>query len=305
MSDAEAALALLPPDRREDVRALLDGLRALEGASALALGGSWARRLGRPDSDVDLALYYEAPRAALVAGLRVLAERCALRPPTVTDFYAWGPWVNGGAWIETPSGRVDVLYRSLEQVRRVVADAQQGRFETHYGQTPTHGFHSVIYLAETQACRPAWDPGDVLAELKKSVSGYPPKLRRALVEAHLWGVEFTLEAFLRGFARRGDVYNTVGCLNRAAAHLTQVLFALNETFFMTDKTALREIESFALRPERYVARLEAILASPGSGPQALERSVSAFGRLAREVVALAGGLYAPRWPLDDAKESDR
>ncbi len=143
MQEGPAALALVPEGRREEIAALVAGLRDLEGVAALALGGSWARGLGRADSDVDLALYYEKGTPALVTGLRALAERVAVRPPTVTDFYAWGPWVNGGAWIDTRTGRVDVLYRSLEHVRRVLEEARSGRFETHYGQTPTHGFHSV------------------------------------------------------------------------------------------------------------------------------------------------------------------
>jgi hypothetical protein len=273
----------------------VEGLRAIEGVSALALGGSWVRGLGRDDSDVDLALYYEEDTPALVTGLRALAERVAVRAPTVTDFYAWGPWVNGGAWIDTGSGRVDVLYRSLEHVRRVLEEARSGRFETHYGQTPTHGFHSVTYLAETRVCQPCFDPHGLLAELKGSVPDFPPKLRRALVDAHLWGAEFTVEAFLRGFARRGDVYNTVGCLNRALAHLTQALFALNETFFMTDKTAMLEIDGFRLRPDGYVERVEQILASPGRTQADLERSVDELALLYRETVGLAGPLYVPRW----------
>ena len=297
MQEGPAALALVPEGRREEIAALVAGLCDLEGVAALALGGSWARGLGRNDSDVDLALYYEKGTPALVTGLRALAERVAVRPATVTDFYAWGPWVNGGAWIDTRTGRVDVLYRSLEHVRRVLEQARAGRFETHYGQTPTHGFHSVTYLAETRVCQPYFDPHGVLAELKRSLPDFPPKLRRALLDAHLFGAEFTLEAFMRGFARRGDVYNTVGCLNRALAHLTQALFALNETFFMTDKTAMSEIEGFRLRPDGYVERAERILASPGGTRVELESSVDELALLCREVVELAGQLYVPRWRL--------
>jgi hypothetical protein len=304
MREISGALELLPESRREAVEALVAGLAELEDTAAVALGGSWCRGLGRPDSDVDLALYYEDGTPAL----RGLAERVAVRTPTVTDFYAWGPWVNGGAWIETPSGRVDVLYRSLEQVRRVLEETRAGRFETHYGQTPTFGFHSVTYAAETLACRPLFDPRGVLAELKRSVSSYPSDLRRALVEAHLWGAEFTLEAFLRGFARRGDVYNTVGCLARVLAHLTQALFALNETWFMTDKTAMLEIEGFELRPASpasYGERVERVLGSPGATAPELERTVAELAGLAGDVVELAAGLYVPRWPLDYAENPDR
>ena len=39
---------------------------------------------------------------------------------TLAGYYQWDPWVNGGAWIETPVGKLDVLYWNIEQVRRVI-----------------------------------------------------------------------------------------------------------------------------------------------------------------------------------------
>jgi hypothetical protein len=47
----------------------------------------------------------------------------------VTGFYEWVAWVNGGAWIETESSKVDILYRNLDQVRKTIRQAQQGIYQ--------------------------------------------------------------------------------------------------------------------------------------------------------------------------------
>jgi hypothetical protein len=41
--------------------------------------------------------------------------------------YEWGQWVNGGAWIHTPAGKLDLLYRNIDQVKRVL-DLTEGRY---------------------------------------------------------------------------------------------------------------------------------------------------------------------------------
>src|SRR5262245_65995208 len=68
--------------------------------------------------------------------------------PVVTNFYQWGPWVNGGAWLTIGGQRVDFLYRSLEQLDRVIDEANAGRYELHYLQQPPFGFFSGTYLGE-------------------------------------------------------------------------------------------------------------------------------------------------------------
>ena len=88
-------------------------------------------------------------------------------------------------------------------------------------------------------------------------------MKERIVLDSLWSAEFTL-LHGRGFAERGDVYNTVGCLTRTAASLTQVLFALNETYFIRDKQVMQVIAGFPLVPGGYVEQVTGILAHPGS-----------------------------------------
>ena len=99
------------------------------------------------------------------------------------------------------------------------------------------------------------------------------------------------------FAAQGDIYNTAGCLTRTATTLTQVLFALNRCYFMTEKGALRVIEGFAHKPDGYGQAITAILAAPGQDAAALTRSVQALEALWRRVVDLTGGAYQPKFVL--------
>ncbi len=281
----------LPTAQRVVVDALVGALRPVPGVAAIALGGSWAAGTQRPDSDVDLGLYYRESDPPDVAAMRAaVAPLDVSGAPVVTDFWEWGPWVNGGAWLRTRAGRVDLLYRSLDHVERVIDAAWEGVRESHYFQQPVYGFHSVIYLAETRICVSLWDPDGALAGLKERVASYPPALRRSTVQDSLWGAEFTLY-HARGHAARGDAYTLVGCVTRVLAYLTQALFALNDAFFLSDKTALAEIEAFSRRPEDYAERVGDLLARPGRTAAQLQGTLAALEGLFAEVAACAGAEY--------------
>ena len=216
--------------------------------------------------------------------------------PVVTNFYEWGPWVNGGAWIHTAVGKVDFLYRNVEQVERTIEDAWRGVYQHHYDQQPTFGFFSVIYLAETQVCVPLLDPQAVIARLKSRIMSYPPQLKQAIVANSLWGAEFAF-LFAHRFAAAGDVYNTVGCLARIAGYLTQALYALNETYFINDKGALDALQQFTLCPPEYRGKVARVLAHPGETVEQLSATVASLEVIWQEVVSLAGDSYTPKYPL--------
>ncbi len=60
--------------------------------------------------------------------VRELAEAVNDTPgPVVTGFYEWGRWVNGGAWLTIGGQRVDFIYRNIEHLERVIAEAEAGR----------------------------------------------------------------------------------------------------------------------------------------------------------------------------------
>ncbi len=278
------------PQRAALLGQLVEELAALPGVVAIVLGGSYAEGAQTPASDMDIGLYYRAEDPFRVREVRQVAEKVAVQPPTVTGYYAWGPWVNGGAWIQTAAGKVDFLYRNLDQVEQTIDEALAGIVRHDFSQQPTFGFYSTMYLAETQICRPLHDPHKVIAHLKARVAAYPPLLKQKTIADSLWSVEFTL-LHADTYAARADVFNTVGCLTRCATNLVQALFALNETYCLSDKRALRTIAGFAAQPIHFGERLTAILAHPGCDTPALTQSVEAMRDLWRETCALSTAYY--------------
>lgn len=275
-------------------------LAAIPNLVAVALGGSLARGTHHAGSDIDIGLYYRAETPFPVDAVRTVARSFATgSEPVVTGFGEWGPWVNGGAWIETSLCKVDLLYRDLDQVERTVREAQAGTWRHDFDQQPPFGFRSVIYLAETAACKPLHDPDDELAELKAAVATYPPALKRRIVADCLWGAEFSL-LFAGDFARRGEVANVAGSLTRVHHYLVQTLFALNETYFINDKGVDAAIEGFTLLPRNFTRVTAEALGWVGASPAELGAAVERFRGLVRAAVDLADGMYEARFVLPGA-----
>jgi predicted nucleotidyltransferase len=152
-------LKQLSPEQRELVSSLAQRLAAIPGMVAVVLGGSHARERAQPGSDIDVGLLYSEAAPFAIKSVRELAEEVNdTHGPVITDFYGWGPWVNGGAWLTIRGQRVDFIYRSLEHVERVIARAEAGRYEVHYLQQPPFGFFSGTYLGEIAVCVPLFDP---------------------------------------------------------------------------------------------------------------------------------------------------
>jgi predicted nucleotidyltransferase len=271
--------------------AVVETLREIEGTRAIALGGSYARGTQHSGSDIDLGLYYREASPFSVEALRSLAEEISDSPePVVTDFGRWGRWVNGGAWLVVKGQRLDLLYRSIDAVVKTIEECRQGRFESDYYQQVPYGFHSYIYLGELSICKPLRDPEGILADLKERIVPYPEPLKRAIVSRFLWDAEFTLPQAAE-FAARSDAYNAVGCMTRAVSALVQVIYAMNERYFVHDKGALGEIERFENRPAEFSLTVTECLSSADSA-DTLAESVQRLNELRQQVVRLCEGLYA-------------
>jgi hypothetical protein len=288
----------MPAEKVGTLNAIAEALAKVSNVVAVVLGGSYARGFARPDSDIDIGIYYRQASPCSVDQVRLIAERIARigSVPIVTGMYEWGPWVNGGAWIQTAGGKVDFLYRNLDQVQGVIEEGRQGIWHHHYDQQPPYGFRSVVYFGEILICVPLYDPEGEIARLKKSVAEYPEPLRNRIVQDSLWGAEFSLR-FCRTFAQTADVYNATGCLTRVAQFLVQALFAMNREYFVSDKYARQLMEQFRLRPRDFILRLERVLSNPGDNPTALHQSSELMSALWLETVALTAGSYKSRFEL--------
>lgn len=288
----------IPAEKERALYDIVDRLRKVPNLVAVVLGGSYALGFARSESDIDIGLYYRQASPFSVEHLRSIADSICIpgSMPTITDFYGWGRWVNGGAWIQTPGGKVDFIYRNLDQVEAVIEEARRGVWHHDFDQQPPYGFRSVVYLGETRICVPLHDPRGEITRLKQSVAIYPETLSERIVQDSLWGAEFSLKMCDR-FADVADVYNATGCMTRIAHFLVHALFALNKEYFVSDKYVNRLIDGFPLRPHDFMSSLASVLASPGADSAGLKKSAERLTRLWLETLDLTTGRYSPRFRL--------
>jgi hypothetical protein len=211
--------------------------------------------------------------------------------PVVTQIGGWGAWVNGGSWLTIGGQRTDLLYRDLDFLNSTIDEVVAGHSRPDYWQQSPYGFHSQTYCAETRLCVPLYDPDDIISPLKEKVRAYPEALKRNVVNGFLWGLTHEIAA---KFAHRQEPYLVVGCLTRIACELIQVVYALNETFFLGDKHVYHDIANFTVAPPDFMAKVDAMMGGGIDEPE-LERRIGIAIELRDDVMALAGDIYTPRY----------
>jgi predicted nucleotidyltransferase len=265
---------------------MVDHLKPVHGLRAIVLGGSYASGAPRPDSDIDIGLYYDENWPLDIHQIRAIASLLNDVPnPTVTDLGGWGTWVNGGAWLTTEGQRVDLLYRNSDFVSSTIDDCNAGMVCSDYWQQPAYGFHSFMYCTEIAICRPLYDPDRVIERLKAKVAQYSPHLKQAIIKNFLWSARFTLDNTSKP-ASRGEVYLVTGCLARTIHCLVQVLYALNETYYLSEKKLEADLGFFSIRPDHFLERVYTLLGATGTTSAQLQESLAKTEALYNELATL-------------------
>ena len=123
------------------IERVADRLMEVPGVVAVHFGGSRAAGTARGDSDWDCSIYYRGRFD--VDGIRALGW-----PGPISQLGAWGPVMNGGAWLTVDGQTVDVHYRDLDQIDRLRAEVDAGRFTVYRSPFFLAGIPSYVPLAE-------------------------------------------------------------------------------------------------------------------------------------------------------------
>jgi predicted nucleotidyltransferase len=266
----------------QHARALVE----VPGVVGVVVGGSHARGTADESSDLDLGIYYREPLD--VEALRDLASALTGRPTDVAKPGWWGPWVNGGAWLDVedtldwPGGRVDWILRDLERVDSEVSRALRGEFSLHHQAGHPFGFLSTIYVGEAAVARVVADPHGELARLQARTTPYPDALRRALVR-WLWEAEFSIE-IARKPVKRGDAAYVSMCLAHAVGIMAHALHARDGRWVLNEKGLIDAATHLPSAPADFAHRAHAVCGGAGlDGLPYLEGRVRLAGELLADV----------------------
>ncbi len=246
-----------------------------------------ARGRGHPESDIDLGVYYHADTPPDIWTFKALAKAVddSGSDETVTGYGGWGTWVNGGAWLTIGGQRVDFIYRDLDRVTKVLEQCRVGQPERHLHGGHPHGFHSPIYLGEVHYARILYDPAGELRALQTQLAIYPPKLKAALIPTFLQVAEFAL-AISEKPVKRAESSYVAGCFFECVYSLVQVLFALNERYFVNEKGAVAETRTFEKSPEAFADEVTDILGCVGRTAEELGHNHKRLGSLVQKTKSL-------------------
>jgi hypothetical protein len=239
-----------------------DSLQNLPGVDAVALGGSRAQGTNRPDSDWDIAVYYQHsfdPQTIRDLGW----------PGQISELGDWSPIFNGGGKLTVDGQMIDVHYRDLQLIDRIHDHARRGQFTVERLLFHQAGLPSYILLAELGINRtlrgslPHW--------------GYPAALRRRAPAIWWKWADLTLHYAEEGHARHRRTAQCAGLLSEAACYAAHAILAHRGQWVTNEKQLLTNA---GLR------RLDDVIAGLGSDTQSLLRGATE----AREL--LAGAIRA-------------
>ena len=94
-----------------------------------------------------------------------------------------------------------------------------------------------MYAGQVHIAKILYDPKGEIIRLKEMLEPYPPRLKTFLIREFLWQADFALDIAKKAVTR-ADVFYITGCFFECAACLIQVLFSLNETFWINEKGAV-------------------------------------------------------------------
>ncbi len=243
------------------------------GKYAISIGGSMGKGTWDSRSDVDFRLFHELdlPR---------------LKPEI---------WTEVSAAIEHWRGKgitVDGVWtRSIDEIDAALDRWLNGEIKPDEMVWTIWGYHilpDIRYQAIIE------DPYGVIAGWKKRLQHYPPKLREALLNKHLAALRYWRNDYhYVSKVKRGDVVFLAGLSAKLVHDMMQVLFALNETYYVGDGQNLELSREFQHQPSHFAERIRDAL-YPTQQENVFEAQYAAVNGLIDDMLQLAAEVDADR-----------
>jgi hypothetical protein len=214
-------------------------IRALgEGRYGIAIGGSRGKGLATSRSDYDFRLYCDEIRGGTA----------------YFETVAWTRFVEAVDIWRAEGLEIDhVWMRTFGDIEAALRPWLEGEIRPLALDWTLWGYHLLPDLYHQQILD---DPYGLLAEWKERLRVYPPRLKQALVTKHLGQLRYWRGDYhYANKVERGDAVFLASMSARLVHDLMQVLFALNEVYYVGDGNNLDFAREFAVLPPQFAERV--------------------------------------------------
>lgn len=269
------------------IKKIVDSLRKVDGIEAIVLGGSRARGDFSAKSDIDIGIYYRDSSQLDLESLSRIASELddTHRTKLITKIGEWGPWINGGGWLNIDGMATDFLLRDFNKVSSVIDKCLNKEITIDYQPGHPHGFVNTIYVAETFYCHVLWENSNLMVQLKNKITPYPLSIKIGIINKFLWEAGFSCGIASKSIVKKDIVYAT-GCFYRVVSCLIQIVYALNETYIMNEKGALACTDTFKIAPKNFKDKVENIFCTLSMEPENINALIDQLLGIVKETEEL-------------------
>jgi hypothetical protein len=237
----------LPPIIQEVFAEFIPLCRRIAGdlPYAIAASGSIGKGTWDSRSDVDFRLYTAEELSSLAAR------------PGMWDEYkaAEARWKERGVTID------GIWPRSIKEIDRGIDEWTAGKANPVHLLWTIWGYHLLPDMYHQYIIE---DPYGIIAGWKQRLSIYPPRLKAALLKKYTQSLRYwRTDYHYANKVERADPVFLAGMSSKLVHEIIQILFALNQTYFVGDGSNLTFAAKFAILPPDFAARVQTILYPQG------------------------------------------
>ena len=238
------------------------------GRCAVTMGGSRGKQTADECSDIDFRLFCD----------ETVGKPYSAESPTWPAFCAAVErWRDVGVNIDY------VWVRTVTDIDAQLDSWLRGDLPKVDHVWTLWGYHFLTDIANQAVIS---DPDGLIAMWQARLVPYPVALQQAIFKKYAGSLRYWRDDYhYRNKVERGDVVFLASITPRLINDIMQVVFALNQTYFVGDGNNLYYCEKFAVQPDAFVMRVSEIL-YPAPHPERFSRQYAQLGVLIDEVLAL-------------------